>query len=431
MNTRKRSSTIWSAGGWISLQDIEQHYGKKRAEAAETLQVSVSTFKRICRQHGILRWPSAKRKRDKGFLPARKSNASFQSNHREGDRSNHNMLGNSETTKGASAEASRQCKARNVSLAIDNLTPNALAKTSQPLQNGMPGDEESEISSMSSQKRKRLEKETDYMEKVTHSEEQLSQMQNFVPKRQAVESASKDSSFLTPVSGTIEGNNMDYNPNSITYLVADDMDTTRMGVQPSLESISTEILNSFPCNENTAHNTKLHFDNLIALPLEDLIDPENESSMKKALSTLADNLSLFSEEQAEQILGLSFDFPTLVHSWREYSRSQMYSQKSFAEMEKIRDLVETSAKDEETLNVRYEELKSKEKELMAQLEAVQKEKAGIAEQRNEKSKQTKYLDSLAEEKAAGRTKGKHMMKIATTKLNNLIDQWAKIQSFFV
>ncbi|PHT25219.1 hypothetical protein CQW23_22637 [Capsicum baccatum] len=84
-----------------------------------------------------------------------------------------------------------------------------------------------------------------------------------------------------------------------------------------------------------------------------------------------------------------------------------------------------------SLNVRYEELERKEQQLMAQLEAVQKEKAGIAEQRNEKSKQTRHLVSLAEEKTAGTTKEKHMMKIAATKLNNIVDQWTKIQSFFI
>ncbi|KAF3638055.1 hypothetical protein FXO38_23443 [Capsicum annuum] len=126
------------------------------------------------------------------------------------------------------------------------------------------------------------------------------------------------------------------------------VDSTRMEVQPLLESVSTRPFNSFSCNENTAKNTKLLFNNLIVLTLEDLIDPENETSMTKALPILADNLSLFSEEQAEQILELSVDFQALVHSWRRYSQSQGCSQKSLAETEKIRDLAETSVKDEKS-----------------------------------------------------------------------------------
>ncbi|KAL3329226.1 hypothetical protein AABB24_036364 [Solanum stoloniferum] len=330
------------------------------------------------------------------------SRSSCQSYHRESDqRHNHNMLGNSETTerngnnmprRRASAKESSQFKARNSIPCEDSET--------------------------SSNKRKSQEQET-------HIEEQPTETQNSNPKRRALNRASGYSYSLNPIIRTIEDNNMVYIPNLITG--HDVVDSTHMGVQPSLESISTQPLNSF----SSIENTKLLFNHLIASPLEDLTVPENETSMKKALSILADNLSLFPEEQAKQIVELLFDFPALVHSWREYSRCQMYSQKSSAETEKIRDLLKTSVKDEESLKVRYEELKIKEKELMTQLAAVQKEKAGIAKQRTEKSKQIKDLISSAEEKAAHRNKEECLMKIATTKLNNLSDQWAKLQSFFI
>ncbi|PHT85467.1 hypothetical protein T459_07573 [Capsicum annuum] len=332
-NKRKKPSTTQCAASLISLEDLKQNYGKKRAEAAERFQVSVSTFKRRCREVGILRWPP-----------------------------------------------------------------------------------------VSEKKRKMKEKEADNIDESNNFEEKTSAILNCTPKRQAVDCGTKVSSCYNSTSGTTEG---------IYGYAVDDMDSTPMGVQLFLDSTSVQPLNSTSCDENSGQKTKLLFDNLIALPLKDLIDPENETSMEKALSILADNLSLFSEEQAEQILELSVDFHALVHSWRQYSQSQGRSQKSLAETEKIRDLAETSVKDEESLNVRYEELERKEHELMAQLEAVQKEKAGIAEQRNEKSKQTKHLVSLAEEKTTSTTKEKHMMKIATTKLNTLVDQWTKIQSFFI
>ncbi|XP_016554021.2 titin homolog [Capsicum annuum] len=332
-NKRKKPSTTQCAASLISLEDLKQNYGKKRAEAAERFQVSVSTFKRRCREVGILRWPP-----------------------------------------------------------------------------------------VSEKKRKMKEKEADNIDESNNFEEKTSAILNCTPKRQAVDCGTKVSSCYNSTSGTTEG---------IYGYAVDDMDSTPMGVQLFLDSTSVQPLNSTSCDENSGQKTKLLFDNLIALPLKDLIDPENETSMEKALSILADNLSLFSEEQAEQILELSVDFHALVHSWRQYSQSQGRSQKSLAETEKIRDLAETSVKDEESLNVRYEELERKEQELMAQLEAVQKEKAGIAEQRNEKSKQTKHLVSLAEEKTTSTTKEKHMMKIATTKLNTLVDQWTKIQSFFI
>uniref|UniRef100_M1CW91 Uncharacterized protein n=3 Tax=Solanum tuberosum TaxID=4113 RepID=M1CW91_SOLTU len=275
--------------------------------------------------------------------------------------------------------------------------------------------EDIETSSVSSHKRKSQEKEA-------HFEEQPTEIQNSNPKRLAVNRASRYSSCLNPIIGTIEGNNI---PNSITG--NDVMDSTHMGVQPSLESISTQPLNSF----SSIENIKLLFHKLMVSSLKDLSEPEKESSMEKVLSILADNLSLFSKEQAEQIIGLLFNFPALVHSWREYSRFQMYSQKSSAETKKIRDLVKTSVKDEENLKVRYEELENKEKELMTQLDAVQKEKAEVAEQKTEKSKQIKDLSSLEEEKAVHRMKEECLMRITTTKLNNLSNQWAKLRSFFM
>uniref|UniRef100_M1CW96 Uncharacterized protein n=2 Tax=Solanum tuberosum TaxID=4113 RepID=M1CW96_SOLTU len=199
--------------------------------------------------------------------------------------------------------------------------------------------------------------------------------------------------------------------NNILNSMTDDDD-----VDVSPESISTQTLNSF----SSIEDIKLSFDKLIMLPLEDLSEPENESSMEKALSILEDNLSLFSKEQAEQIIGLSFNFPALVSSWREYSRFQMCSQKSSAEMENTRDLVKTSVEDEESLKVRYEQLENKEKELKIQLEAVEKDKAEIEQ-----------MISLVKKKEVQRNKEKVLMRITTSKLNNLSEQWNKLRSSFI
>ncbi|KAH7839556.1 hypothetical protein Vadar_005713 [Vaccinium darrowii] len=41
----------------VTIENLQQHFGHRREDVARSLGVSVSTMKRICRQHGIKRWP--------------------------------------------------------------------------------------------------------------------------------------------------------------------------------------------------------------------------------------------------------------------------------------------------------------------------------------------------------------------------------------
>ncbi|XP_009605049.1 protein NLP6-like isoform X2 [Nicotiana tomentosiformis] len=47
----------------VNYDDLKQHFNKNLSDAAESLQVSRSTLKRLCRKYGIRRWPSSKRKK--------------------------------------------------------------------------------------------------------------------------------------------------------------------------------------------------------------------------------------------------------------------------------------------------------------------------------------------------------------------------------
>nr|GLL43365.1 uncharacterized protein LOC109154494 isoform X2 [Ipomoea trifida] len=53
----------WEKDHGITRQVLEQLFGKNRDDAAKTLKVSTSTFKRACRDFGINRWPNHKGKR--------------------------------------------------------------------------------------------------------------------------------------------------------------------------------------------------------------------------------------------------------------------------------------------------------------------------------------------------------------------------------
>ncbi|KAI7998140.1 hypothetical protein LOK49_LG10G02030 [Camellia lanceoleosa] len=62
-NSRETLKRKCTTGSVLSFEDLQQHFGCKRDNAAKALGVSVSTVKRICRQHGISRWPSQKKKK--------------------------------------------------------------------------------------------------------------------------------------------------------------------------------------------------------------------------------------------------------------------------------------------------------------------------------------------------------------------------------
>nr|GMD05726.1 protein NLP7-like [Ipomoea batatas] len=53
----------WEKDYGITLQALEQLFGKSRNDAAKTFRVSTATFKRACRYFGINRWPNHKVKR--------------------------------------------------------------------------------------------------------------------------------------------------------------------------------------------------------------------------------------------------------------------------------------------------------------------------------------------------------------------------------
>nr|GMD71494.1 protein NLP7-like [Ipomoea batatas] len=64
-SSSEKTDTIsrWEKDHGITRQVLEQLFGKSRDDAAKTLEVSTSTFKRACRDFGINRWPNQKGKR--------------------------------------------------------------------------------------------------------------------------------------------------------------------------------------------------------------------------------------------------------------------------------------------------------------------------------------------------------------------------------
>ncbi|KAH7851283.1 hypothetical protein Vadar_009427 [Vaccinium darrowii] len=58
---------VEGTGSGISLEELQKLFVMKREDAAKILKVSVSTLKRICRQHRIKPWPYQARKKGEGY----------------------------------------------------------------------------------------------------------------------------------------------------------------------------------------------------------------------------------------------------------------------------------------------------------------------------------------------------------------------------
>uniref|UniRef100_M1CWG3 Nodule inception protein n=2 Tax=Solanum tuberosum TaxID=4113 RepID=M1CWG3_SOLTU len=419
----KKLKKKWGIVGSISLDDLKQHFGKKREEAAESLDVSVSTFKRICRENGILRWPSKKIKRDRVLL------SNISSSETVPVANGPRISISTAPTAFASTNVlvnSNQQKSWSSNLSVDKEIGTSLNDH---------GDEENiMIQEGDSANREVVYKPqelepacdgTSHLEKQYLGKERLS----CNTEKEVIVSVEGSSSYdfrnvSEPNQGHLAVFASFWQVDKDQLISMDDLESDCINSQSTLESISE------PSLQNDARRMKLNFDKLITLPLEDLTNPNHEASMKEALPILADNLSLFRDEQAKQLLEFQFDFPNITNSWRDCSQSRIDCQNFLAEFENTKSLLETSTKEEDDLKDKYTQLENKENEMMAQLEAIRKEKNEITKRRSEKFNQTKHLAALAEEQG-GRTKDKELqMTIASNKLDNLKRQWVSVQSSF-
>ncbi|KAH0634365.1 hypothetical protein KY284_037151 [Solanum tuberosum] len=423
----KKLKKKWGIVGSISLDDLKQQFGKNRKEAAESLDVSVSTFKRICRQYGIPRWPSKKIKRDRVLL----SNISSSKTVPVADGPRISI--STAPTAFASTNVlvnSNQQKSWSSNLSVDKEIGTSL--NDHVLRNGdeenimiQEGDSANREVLYKPQELERACDGTIHLEKQYLGKERLS----CNTEKQVIVSVEGSSSYdFRNVSEPNQGHLAVFasfcEVDKDQLISMDDLESDCIKSQSTLESISE------PSLQNDARRVKLIFDKLITRSLEYLSDPNHEAYMEKALTILADNLSLFRVEQAKQLLEFKFDFPNITNCWRDCSQSRINCQNFLAEFENTKSLLETSTKEEDDLEDKYTQLENKEKEMMAQLEAIRKEKNETTKRRSEKFNQTKHLAALAEEQG-GRTKDKELqMTIASNKLDNLKRQWVSVQSSF-
>ncbi|KAL2536026.1 MATH domain and coiled-coil domain-containing protein-like [Forsythia ovata] len=218
----------------------------------------------------------------------------------------------------------------------------------------------------------------------------------------------------------------------------DDVESIYMKAESFLKSISKESTTSVsdatcaaPLFKDYAILAKGRFIELISLPLDDMVDPKHETAMIESLSILGDNLSLFSDEQAKQIMQLKDNFPTTIQNWRDSFKVKVSCRRSLSTFEKTKILLEDSVNTEKDIKTKLEELKIREEELKVQLETLQNENRRLREERVDVSKQTQQIYALAEEQAS-KIEGKEVeMDLANKNLEDLKSNWASMKSLFV
>ncbi|VFQ95297.1 unnamed protein product [Cuscuta campestris] len=143
------------------------------------------------------------------------------------------------------------------------------------------------------------------------------------------------------------------------------------------------------------------FDKLISYRLDDLADPKNESAMMEFISVLANNISVFSDVQAREIVNLKATFPQTMQEWRDsMSQAKGTSEPSWSLFEETKSVLQDLVKTEEGIKTKLEELHKKETELEAELEAIEGKSQMLKEERRRVSKQMKILCGLVEEMAS-------------------------------
>ncbi|RAL37587.1 hypothetical protein DM860_000281 [Cuscuta australis] len=143
------------------------------------------------------------------------------------------------------------------------------------------------------------------------------------------------------------------------------------------------------------------FDKLISYRLDDLADPMNETTMMEFISVLANNISVFSDVQAREIVNLKATFPQTMQEWRDsMSQAKGTGQPSRSLFEETKSVLQDLVKTEEGIKTKLEELHKKETELEAELEAIEGKSQMLKEERGRVPKQMKILCGLVEEMAS-------------------------------
>ncbi|CAH9119739.1 unnamed protein product [Cuscuta europaea] len=221
------------------------------------------------------------------------------------------------------------------------------------------------------------------------------------------------------------------------------VESAHVEAQLFLESLTKKPSSSFwasnsPTRELSllkGHDTSatVILDMLISTPFDILVDPRNETAILESLSAVINqNLHLFSDGEAKEIMNLKTTFPQLMQECRSSVEIKRRSEHpSWSTLEKTRSLLEDFVKTGEGISAEVEELINKEKELEAQLKVIKSNSLHVKEERVEVSKQMEFHCSLAMKQAAEIEAKDAEVDQANKKLeHSLKSKWAATRHLF-
>ncbi|XP_055811985.1 lysine-specific demethylase JMJ26-like [Solanum dulcamara] len=217
----------------------------------------------------------------------------------------------------------------------------------------------------------------------------------------------------------------------------EDVESTFHTVQSFLKSLPEQYPSQQSGLQSSSSSSaqtlaKLIFECSIRLPLEALThDPTNEKEMHGAIAALVENSSsLFSDEQAKQLLKLKYELPVMVKKWRDLEQSESSYQEFLTNFEEDRKKLDIWIRSEERLKAEYNKKEEQARELEALLQDIRTRQKEIMDERQEGSREAQKLMLLAQEKA-GKIEST-TNELATTKMqiDGLRKNWSNFQSSF-
>ncbi|CAH9074927.1 unnamed protein product [Cuscuta europaea] len=193
-------------------------------------------------------------------------------------------------------------------------------------------------------------------------------------------------------------------------IVDDPSESVYVEAQLFLESIPKKPCNG--CSESKAPTCEMALleghtssvietlDMLISYPFDALANPRYETKILESLSALSDHLYMFSDARAKEIMNLKTTFPQIIEEWRDSVQGQGRSKHPWSCFEKTLNLLEDLGRRRNQINAKLQELNIKEMELKNKLEVIESSIQQLMEEREELSKQTKAVCSLAEEQVS-------------------------------